>query len=82
MRQSVAEVRREVSERTDALYALCKMCQVCGTKIETRKEAAHTKAADGSEFLSHATTECTEGMLLEVLRRSSFGRRGSLRLMR
>lgn len=82
MKQSVAQIQREVSERTDVLYSLDKICQVCGTKIETREEAAHTRAADGSEFLSHQTAECTGGMLLELIRRSGFGRRGSLRLMR
>jgi hypothetical protein len=58
------------------------MCTVCGTRIETREEAAHTKAIDGSEFLSHDTKDCTEGMLLELIKRSGYGWRGSLRLMR
>lgn len=80
--RSIQSIQREVAERTDILYALDKMCQVCGTLIETREEAAHTKAADGSEFLTHRTKACTRGMLLEVIRRSGFGRRGSLRLMR
>lgn len=82
MKQSVAQIQREVSERTDVLYALDRICQVCGTVIETREGAAHTRAADGSEFLTHQSNECTSGMLLELIRRSGFGRRGSLRLMR
>jgi hypothetical protein len=44
VRQSAADIKREVSERTDLLYALDKMCTVCGTRIETRQEAAHTKS--------------------------------------
>jgi hypothetical protein len=62
VRQSAADIKRQVEERIDLLYALDKMCTVCGTRIETREEAAHTKAIDGSEFLSHNSTECTEGM--------------------
>jgi hypothetical protein len=61
VRQSAADIKREVSERIDILYALDKMCTVCGTRIETRQEAAHTKAIDGSEFLSHDTKTAPKG---------------------
>jgi hypothetical protein len=50
VRQSAADIKREVSERTDILYALDKMCTVCGTRIETRQKQLTRRRLTGRSF--------------------------------